>query len=150
MISVNQRSSASYQNLNEARAIARLQAIQDRIQPFDLVLGGVRSFLPGTPVIYLHVEPTPGLLAARRVLLQALGPDKHPHFVSYLTLAMRLARDETSALLAQLQHTEWHTRRWTLPIDHLWLVQRGPNDPAWRYIHRLDLSSQPQRRQDNP
>lgn len=122
---------------NETEAIARLQDVQNQIQPFELVLGGIRSFLPGTTVIYLHVEPTDGLLAARRILLQALGQDKHRHFVPHLTLAMRLSRAKTKSLLAQLQQSEWHTEQWSVPIDHLWLMQRGPNDPAWRYIYRI-------------
>ncbi len=115
---------------NEAKAIARLQAAQDQIQPFDLVLGGIQSFLPVNSVIYLHVEVTDGLLAARRVLLEALGPDKHQSFTPHLTLAMRLDMAGTRSLLAQLQGSDWHSGRWTVPIDHLWLMQRRPADPA--------------------
>jgi 2'-5' RNA ligase len=125
---------------NETEAIAHLQAVQDRMRPFELVLGGVRSFLPSNRVIYLHVEPTDNLLAARQTLLEALEPDKHRRFVPHLTLAMRLGWDETRSLLARLQQSEWHTGRWSVPIDHLWLMQRGPGDPAWRYIHRIDLT----------
>jgi len=125
---------------NETATIARLRALQGQIAPFDLLLGGVSTFMPGTRVIYLKVEPTPGLLAARTVLLQALGLDKHRRFVPHLTLAMRLDRRETRALLAQLQRSEWHSGRWSVHIDHLRLVQRGPGDPAWRDIHRIDLS----------
>lgn len=44
---------------------------------------------------------------------------------------MRLDKSKTELLLAQLQQSEWHTGRWTAPIGHLWLVQRGPDDPAW-------------------
>ncbi len=124
---------------NEAEAIARLQEAQNQIQPFELILGGVRSFLPGTPVLYLHVEPTDALLAARRTLLQALGQDKHRRFVPHLTLAMRLGRSRTKSLLTLLQQSEWHTGRWSVPVDHLWLMQRGPDDPAWRYVHRIEL-----------
>ena len=125
---------------NEAEAIARLQDVQSRIQPFELTLGGVRSFLPGTPVVYLHVELVDGLLAARRTLLEALGQDKHRRFVPHLTLTMRLGRDETRSLLAQLQQSEWHTGQWAVLIDRLWLMQRGPGDSAWRYTHRVDLT----------
>ncbi len=126
---------------NEAETIARLQAVQAQIQPFELVLGGVQSFLPGTPVIYLHVELTDGLLAARRQLLEALGPDKHRRYAPHLTMTMRLDRGETESLLAQLQQSEWHTSHWPVPIDQLWLMQRGPRDPAWRYIYQIKLSS---------
>jgi len=124
---------------NEAQAIARLQAIQDRIQPFDLVLGGVGTFLPQARVIYLDVDPTAGLLAARETLLRALGPDKHRCFVPHLTLAMGLDLRDTRSVLADLRRSEWHSGRWSVLIDHLWLVQRGPGDPAWRYIQRIDL-----------
>ncbi len=125
---------------NEAETLACLRAIQNQIQPFELVLGGIGSFLPRTRVIYLEVEPTADLLAARKVLLKALGPDKHRRFVPHLTLALCLGRQETHSLLAQLRHSEWHLGRWSIPIDHLWFMQRGPDDSAWRYIQRIDLA----------
>jgi len=125
---------------NEASAIACLQDLVNQLGPIHLVLGGVRSFLPRTPVIYLHIEPTDALVAARRVLLGVLGPDKHRHFVPHLTLTMRLGRGQTKTLLSQLQASEWHTGRWTVAIDCLWLMQRGPDDPTWRYVHRVDLA----------
>ena len=104
------------------------------------MLGGIGSFLPRRRVIYLQVEPTADLLAARKVLLKALGPDKHRRFVPHLTLALRLGRQETRSLLAQLRQSEWHSDRWSALIDHLWLMQREPDDPAWRYIQRIDLA----------
>src|SRR5512139_1213362 len=56
---------------NEAKSIARLQAIRDRVLPFDLVLGGIHTFPPANrPVIYMGVTAIEGLLAARRALLQ--------------------------------------------------------------------------------
>jgi 2'-5' RNA ligase len=128
---------------HESDTIARLQAVQDQLHPFELELGGVRSFLPTTPVIYLHAAPTAVLLAVRHTLLAALGQDKHRHFVPHLTLTMRLGEDATRSLLADLQETMWHTGRWSLSIDHLWLVQRGPADPSWRYIHRVNMSGEP-------
>ena len=125
---------------NEAEAIHQLQAVQEQIQPFELVLGGIGSFLPRTPVIYLQVEPTAGLLGARQTSLDALGQDKHRRFVPHLTLAMRLDRRETRSLLTRLREGEWHSGRWLVHVDCLWLVQRGPGDSAWRYIHRIDLA----------
>jgi 2'-5' RNA ligase len=129
---------------NESDAIARLQATQGRIQPFELELGGMESFLPFNNVIYMHIERTAGLLAARRVLLDALGPDKERHYTPHLTLTMRLDKQRTQTLLKELRQSEWHTGRWSVPMDHLWLMQRGPDDPAWRYIHRIDLTCQAQ------
>jgi 2'-5' RNA ligase len=117
-----------------------LQAAQNQLPPFELVLGGIRSFMPINRVIYLHVAPKEELLAVRHTLLQALGADKHQYFVPHLTLTMRLSEGGTQSLLAQLQQSEWHTESWSVPMDHLWLMQRGPSDPAWRYIQRADLA----------
>ena len=102
-------------------------------------------FLPfNNLVIYLRVERTAGLLAARRVLLDTLGPDKDRHYTPHLTLTMRLDKQRTQTLLNELRQSEWHTGRWSVPMDHLWLMQRGPHDPAWRYIYRIDLTGQAQ------
>ena len=124
---------------NECDSIARLEGAQGRLEPFELALGGVESFVPVNNVVYLHVEPTAGLLAARKVLLDALGPDKDRRYTPHLTLTMRLDRDETQALLEELRQGEWHTGRWVVPLDHLWLMQRGPGDRAWLYIYRVEL-----------
>ena len=68
-------------------------------------------------------------MAARRVLLDTLGPDKDRHYTPHLTLTMRLDRHRTQMLLDELRQSEWHTGRWSVPMDHLWLMQRGPRDP---------------------
>jgi 2'-5' RNA ligase len=116
----------------EGETMQALAAVQASIEPFELVLGGIEAFPPNGQVIYLAVEPTAGLLAARRQLLQVLGADKHHHFTPHLTLTMRLSAAASKALLAELRQTEWHTARWS---------QRGPHDPAWRAIQELPLGS---------
>jgi 2'-5' RNA ligase len=125
---------------NELEAITHLQAIENRLKPFELVIGGVESFLPFNNVIYLRIERTAGLLAARRVLLDALGPDKERRYTPHLTLTMRLDKGETQARLKELRQSEWQSGHWVVPLDHLWLMQRGPDDRAWRYIYRVSLS----------
>lgn len=122
---------------NEAETIAQLETVRTEIEPFDLILGGIEAFPQG--VTYLDVVVTAGLLAARAVLLKAMGPDKHPHFVPHLTLAMRLTPPGHEQMQAELRQTEWHTARWTVQTDELRLMQRGRDDPAWRTIHRLQL-----------
>jgi 2'-5' RNA ligase len=125
---------------NEAATIEQLRSIENRLHPFEMKIGGVETFLPDTPVVYLQIEPTPELLAARRALLHVIGQDKERHFTPHLTLTMRLDAHKTEVLLNQLRQTEWHTQRWSVPIDHLWLMQRGPNDLAWRYIQRVEMT----------
>lgn len=125
---------------NEGETIARLEAVRAEIHPFDLVLGGIELFPQG--VIYLGVEITKGLLSARAVLQQALGPDKHRHFVPHLTLAMRLSPAGNEQMLRELHQTEWHTAQWTVRMEELWLMQRGREDPAWRTIHQFRLGSE--------
>ncbi len=53
---------------------------------------------------------------------------------------MRLDARKTETLLHELRQTEWLRQPWSVPIDHLWLMQRGPSDPAWRYIHRIEMT----------
>jgi 2'-5' RNA ligase len=125
---------------NEVHTIEHLRSIENQLHPFELQIGGVKTFLPRTPVIYLHIEPTPELLAARQTLLHAIGSDKHRHFAPHLTVTMRLDRAKTEALLSQLRQTEWLTRPWSATIDHLWLMQRGLSDQAWRYIQRIEMT----------
>lgn len=122
---------------NETALIERLQATQTKIAPFDLVLGGVRRF--GQRVVYLGVRPSEGLLAARQTLLRVIGRDKHRRYTPHLTLAMRLAPDEMDEIVTALQRTELETERWTVPIGRLHLMQRGPEDTAWRAIAEFPL-----------
>ena len=125
---------------NEAATIEQLRSIENQLHPFEMQIGGVETFLPDTPVIYLHIEATPELLAVRRMMLQVIGMDKQQHFTPHLTLTMRLDAQQTETLLTQLRQTDWLMQLWSITIDHLWLMQRGPNDPAWRYIHRIELT----------
>ena len=122
---------------NEAATVEQLRAIESRLRPFELKIAGVETFLPDTPVIYLRIEPTSELLAVRKSLLHVIGQDKQRHFTPHLTLTMRLDQSKTEALLAQLRQTDWHTQRWNVTIDQMWLMQRGAQDSAWRSIHRV-------------
>ena len=126
--------------MNEATTIKRLRSIESQLQPFAMTIGGVETFLPDNAVLYLHIEPTPDLLAARQAVLQVIGLDKQRYFTPHLTLTMRLDQSKTEALWQQLCQTDWHAQRWTVLIDHLRLMQRGPNDLAWRYIHRFEMN----------
>ena len=70
--------------------IERLRSIENQLHPFEMKIGGVETFLPDNPVIYLHIEPTPELLATRQAMLHVIGQDKQRHFTPHLTLTMRL------------------------------------------------------------
>jgi len=127
---------------NESAAIARLQAAAPHIPAFVLHLGGIRTYPPADkPVIYLGVTIDAALLAARQALLQALGPDKHRTFTPHLTLAMRISAAEARRALVELKAGPWEREHFAAPIHALQLMQRGPNDPAWRCIARVELKS---------
>ena len=124
---------------NETATIEQLRSIENQLHPFEMQFGGVETFLPDTPVIYRHIEATPELLAVRKMLLHVIGQDKQRHFTPHLTLTMRLDQSKTEALLPQLRRVDWLMQPRSITIDHLWLLQRGPNDPAWRYIYRIEM-----------
>lgn len=121
----------------EAETIATLTRHQKNIPPFSLELGGIEAFEGG--VVYLAVRCSPELLVVRERLLQALGPDKHGQFMPHVTLAMRLDAAKTQAALAELRQSAWQTTPYIAPIQRLYLMQRGPSDPAWRAIFHFSL-----------
>lgn len=122
---------------NEAELIDRLEGMAGKIPGFDLELGGIRTF--GSRVIYLGVQPTQAITVVRKTLLKLVGADKHRRYTPHLTLAMRLKKPEFAATVAQLKETKWENGRFTVPIRQLHLMQRGPEDPAWRQIYTLRL-----------
>lgn len=123
---------------NEAELIDRLEGMTGKIRAFDLELGGIRTF--GRRIVYLGVKPTDELLTVRATLLRLAGRDKHRRFTPHLTLAMRLSPADTAQMIAELKETEWENGRFSTPIHALRLMQRGPNDPAWRTIFTLPLT----------
>jgi 2'-5' RNA ligase len=123
---------------NEGVLIEKLSALAQYLNPFTLQLGGIYTF--GHRVIYLGVLPTDEMLAIRNRLLGVMGPDKHRQFKPHLTLAMRLEGEKFDEALAELKGSEWEDGRFTTAIQELRLMQRGPNDPAWRTIHTIPLA----------
>lgn len=126
---------------NESVLIEKLTALAPMLEPLTLQLGGIYTF--GQRVIYLGVLPTDEMLAVRNRLLGVMGRDKHRHFRPHLTLAMRLRGQEFDAALTELKESEWDDGRFTTEIHELRLMQRGPNDAAWRTIHKIPLGQTP-------
>ncbi len=126
---------------SEAKSIRRLQILEGLIQPFTLYLGGVRTFPGKRPVVYIHVEVTDELMEARRLLLSVLGADKHRDFNPHLTLAMRLSWEKSWEMVTELQASELNRETGQAPIRILQLMQRGPQDQAWRSIFSLPLNT---------
>ena len=122
---------------NETVIIHRLQQHGADVAPFDLILGGVRRF--GNRAVYLGALPTDGLLEARQMVLDVLGPDKNRRYTPHLTLAMRISPDAMAALVERLAETKWEQERHTQRIEQLKLMQRGPDDHAWREIAEIAL-----------
>lgn len=120
---------------NESLLIAELCEIE--LPAFSLTLGGIQTF--GQRVLYLGVASTPELLAVRRRLLAVMGQDKHQVYTPHLTLAMRLSPAAFQTMRADLEPSEWGRSRWPASITELWLMQRGPADPAWRKIAGIPL-----------
>jgi 2'-5' RNA ligase len=96
----------------------------------------VESFLPLSNVICTLANCR---TVGRTSTARRLGPDKDRRYTPHLTLTMRLDKGQAQALLEELRQGEWHAGRWVVPLEHLWLMQRGPGDPAWRYIYRVNL-----------
>jgi 2'-5' RNA ligase len=125
----------------EAEIIARLSTLHQSVKPFELVMAGVRTFPPeDQPVIFLKIEPSASLLAARQALLELIGPDSHNHYIPHLTLAMRLQGESARKALNTLKNSDFASRRLIAPINELRLMQRGPVDPSWRCVATFSLT----------
>jgi 2'-5' RNA ligase len=121
----------------EKDLIRRLSPLGSKLKSFELHLGGVQTF--GRRMIYLGVKPSDELLSVRTALLRVIGQDKHRRFRPHLTLAMRLEPPEFDRHLAELRESEWSSGRFITVINELHLMQRGPEDPAWRSISKIEL-----------
>jgi 2'-5' RNA ligase len=127
---------------NEAASIARLEAAAASLAAFELHLEGVFTFPPPEkPVIYMGMAVDEALLSTRRVLLQALGQDKHQKYTPHLTLAMRLTGNTAQQALSELKAGPLDRERFIAPIQEIRLMQRGPADPAWRCIAAVGLKT---------
>jgi 2'-5' RNA ligase len=124
---------------SETEIIRRLQILPGILLPFQLVLGGIRTFPGERPVVYLDVEINQELIEARNLLQSVIGPDKHRAFHPHLTLAMRLPWEEAWTMARDLEDSPWNKQQYSTPIDSLHLMQRGKQDRTWRSIYRLDL-----------
>lgn len=122
---------------NEAALIDKLSSLSGKIRAFDLSLGGIYTF--GNRVAYLGVATTGQLEWIRRQFMKPMGKDKHRQFKPHLTLAMRLKQPAFDEMIAELRQTEWHSEQFVAPISELHLMQRGPDDPAWRSIFTIPL-----------
>lgn len=123
---------------NEAQLIGRLREISCSSNTFSLELGGIKTF--GQRVVYLDVSKTPEITAVRQQLLDIMGPDKHKgSWTPHLTLAMRLKLPQVHQMVNELKGGEWENGRFSIPIQTLHLMQRGPQDPAWRALSSYDL-----------
>lgn len=124
---------------NETETMRKMEIIQGILPPFDLLLSGIRTFPGDRPVVYLGVQVNQGLIEARNLLLSMIGPDKHREFTPHLTLAMRLPWDKAWAMVRELHDTDWNKKVFPALINALQLMQRGPQDKAWRCIFTLKL-----------
>jgi 2'-5' RNA ligase len=122
---------------NEARLIHQLSVAAAQLKPFELRLGGIYTF--GQRVIYLGVTLNDEMEHDRQILKSVIGRDKHRRFRPHLTLAMRLDEPAHQAMLSELSGSPWQQERFTARIHQLQLMQRGPDDPAWRCISTLPL-----------
>jgi len=125
---------------NESILIRHLATLSQLLAPFTLELGGIYTL--GQRVIYLGVKPTEELQKVRTAVINQTGRDKHRQFKPHLTLAMRLKQPAFAEAVNELQQTEWHSERYSVPINTLHLMQRGKNDPAWRSIFSFQLEAE--------
>jgi len=104
-----------------------IDGIVKGIEPFDVQIEGVDTFLQNPFVCYFCIEPREKLASINSLLIAQLGwKDKfsyHPH----VTVTEYLSREETEELFKQLQQLEIRMRD---RMDKITLVERN-EEGAW-------------------
>lgn len=89
------------QPLSELAAILAQCAAE--VEPFDLVIEGVTTFLPTTSTVYLPVQPVERLTAVHDLLVARLGWQEQYPYVPHVTVAESLPPSETEAVERRLR-----------------------------------------------
>lgn len=84
-------------------ALSRMLPALHRMAAFDVVLGGVKTFLPVTPVVYFEVGPREPLYRLHQVFhdTRLWGPPRHP-FVPHVTIAEHEGEAEARRVMDEL------------------------------------------------
>ena len=110
-----------------------LERIAAEVEPFEIFVEGVGSFISQAPVVYLKIKPNPPLVKLHSRLWLELLPYAHEPNMLYspsmwhphITLALQdLGTEQLEAVLAYVraQEISWH-----ITIDHYSVLTQSPD-----------------------
>ncbi len=105
-----------------------LEKIAAEVEPFEILIEGVGTFISQTPVVYLKIKPSPLLIKLHTRLWQELLPYAHEPNMLYspsmwrphVTLALQdLSAEQLEPVLAYVREQKIS---WRITIDHFSLL----------------------------
>jgi 2'-5' RNA ligase len=125
---------------SEEQALATLGRLCQSVAPFEVTLGGVGSFHPVTPTVYLSVE-TSSLMDALhdRLNTEALAYTEQWPYVSHLTI-VKLEDESRVPAVLELARERWSAYRGSRQarVEELTFVREGATASHW-----MDLAPVP-------
>ncbi len=133
----------------EQEAMRSIDKICRTVAPFEVLMGGVETFVPATPTVFIRVAH-----AAYRLrelhdrLVQGALADQEPWpYMPHLTIA-KLPDEESAYRAAKIARQRWEQfsgpRR--VHVGELTFVRQGTLDQSWVDLQSVRLQGEPVRR----
>ena len=117
-------------NGTEETALETLAQICATVEPFEVSLGGVESFIPVTPTVFIRLEETEKICELHdRLNAGVFLGEEEWEYVPHLTI-VKLATDPQAEAALELSRQRWqryHGPR-QITVDELTFVREGPQD----------------------
>ncbi|MGH9579800.1 MAG: 2'-5' RNA ligase family protein [Terriglobales bacterium] len=125
----------------EAEGIRNLEEVCAGIEPFELTMDGVETFVPATPTVYIRVDHGSGRMQElhRRLNAGVFHCTEQWSYLAHLTI-VKLESDALALHALEHSRRRWEGYRGTrrVLIDQLTFVREGPNN-RWIDLAQLQL-----------
>ncbi|MGH9533073.1 MAG: 2'-5' RNA ligase family protein [Terriglobales bacterium] len=116
-------------NGTEDAALEALEQVCSTVEPFDVSMNGMESFVPVTPTVYIQVRETAKMHALHDLLNAGIFLcEEQWQYRPHLTIA-KLASNQQAQAAFEVSRQRWAGYRGprTITVDELTFVREGPN-----------------------
>jgi len=128
---------------SEADALRMLDRICGQEQPFEVVLGGVETFIPVTPTVYIRVENGASHMSElhARLNMEVLAFDEEWPYVPHLTIAKMSSEPQArNACVVARQHWSHYLGVHRILLEKLTFVREDAEN-CWTDLAPIPLGS---------
>jgi len=119
------------QEMNEVAALERIAEMCRTVEPFDIVLGDVETFIPVTPTVFIRVAHAGYRMRELHDRLDhgVLKGDEQWPYMPHLTI-VKMGSEAQAMSAFEIARERWTMYRGSrqIPVDHLTFVREGENN----------------------